>query len=174
MKTEIFNGEIFRTGSSNVFADLGLPDAEELFLKAQLMSAIDDEIRRRGLTQQKAAKLVGLKQPELSRIANGRDTGFSMDRLIEVLRRLGRDVEISLSVANGPVGEVRCVEGVSAMMTPAKTIGVLAAKNRLSELIESGEAVTITKRGKPVATLTPIRGQGASAVARIRPAPFRA
>jgi prevent-host-death family protein len=119
--------------------------------------------------------LVGLKQPELSRIANGRDIGFSMDRLIEVLRRLGRDVEISFSTAPGPVGEVRCVEGVSAM--PAtdesetrtmKTIGILDAKNQLSELIENGEAVTITKRGKPVATLTPIRPQVAAAVARIR------
>jgi prevent-host-death family protein len=49
-----------------------------------------------------------------------------------------------------------------------KTVGVFDAKNRLSELIESGEAVTITKHGKPVATLTPIRGQAVAAVARIR------
>jgi prevent-host-death family protein len=49
-----------------------------------------------------------------------------------------------------------------------KTVGVFDAKNRLSELIDSGEAVTITKHGKPVATLTPIRGQVAAAVARIR------
>jgi prevent-host-death family protein len=49
-----------------------------------------------------------------------------------------------------------------------KTIGVFDAKNRLSELIESGEAVTITKHGKPVATLTPIRSHAATAVARIR------
>ena len=49
-----------------------------------------------------------------------------------------------------------------------KTVGVFDAKNRLSELIESGEAVTITKHGKPVATLKPIRGQAVDAVARIR------
>jgi prevent-host-death family protein len=49
-----------------------------------------------------------------------------------------------------------------------KTIGVFDAKNHLSELIESGEAVTITKHGKPVATLTPIRQQAADVVARIR------
>jgi prevent-host-death family protein len=167
MKTEIINGEIFRTGSANVFADLGLPNPEELLLKAKLMSAINTEIRQRGLTQQQAAKLVGLKQPELSRIANG-GGGFSTDRLIEVLRNLGCDVEINVSIAPGPVGEVRCLEGVSPLMPVTKTIGVLAAKNRLSELIESGETVTITKRGKPVATLTPIRGQAAAAVARIR------
>jgi prevent-host-death family protein len=49
-----------------------------------------------------------------------------------------------------------------------KTVGVFDAKNHLSELIESGEAVTITKHGKPVATLTPIRLQAADVVARIR------
>jgi prevent-host-death family protein len=49
-----------------------------------------------------------------------------------------------------------------------KTIGVFDAKNHLSELIESGEAVTITKHGKPVATLTPIRQAAADVVARIR------
>lgn len=49
-----------------------------------------------------------------------------------------------------------------------KTVGVFEAKNHLSELIESGEAVTITKHGKPVATLVPIRQQTADVVARIR------
>jgi prevent-host-death family protein len=49
-----------------------------------------------------------------------------------------------------------------------KTVGVFDAKNHLSELIESGEAVTITKHGKPVATLTPIRQQASEVVARIR------
>ena len=49
-----------------------------------------------------------------------------------------------------------------------KTVGVFDAKNHLSELIDGGEAVTITKHGKPVATLTPIRQQAAEVVARIR------
>jgi prevent-host-death family protein len=49
-----------------------------------------------------------------------------------------------------------------------KTVGVFDAKNRLSELIESGETVTITKHGKPVATLTPVRKSTAEVVARIR------
>lgn len=49
-----------------------------------------------------------------------------------------------------------------------KTVGVFDAKNRLSEIIESGEAITITKHGKPVATLTPIRQRSADVVARIR------
>ena len=104
------SGEIFRTGSANVFADLGLPNPEERLLKAQLMNAINTEVRRRALTQKQAGELARLKQPELSRIANGRGAGFSVDRLIEVLRYLGRDVEITVSGASGPVGELRFQE----------------------------------------------------------------
>jgi predicted XRE-type DNA-binding protein len=106
MKTEMIEGEIVRTGSSNVFADLGLPNPEERLLKAQLMQAINSEIRRRALTQDQASELVGLKQPELSRIANGRGSGFSVDRLLAVLRHLGRDVEVVISSASGPIGEL--------------------------------------------------------------------
>jgi predicted XRE-type DNA-binding protein len=164
MKTEFVNGEIVRIGTANVFADIGLPNPEELLLKAKLCSAISKEIRRRGLTQQQAAKLVGLKQPELSRIATG-GGGFSADRLIEVLRNLGCDVEINVSVASGPVGEVRCLEGISLMpgtgkdeTRAIKSVGLVEAKKRFLELIDSGEPVTITKHGKPVAMLTPIRG----------------
>ncbi len=90
METEIIEGDLVRTGSTNVFADLGLPNPEGRLLKAQLMRAINAEIRRRALTQEATAALVDLKQPELSRIANGRGSGFSTDRLIEVLRHLGR------------------------------------------------------------------------------------
>jgi predicted XRE-type DNA-binding protein len=107
METEIIEGELVRTGSTNVFADLGLPNPEGRLLKAQLMRAINAEIRRRALTQEAAAALVDLKQPELSRIANGRGSGFSTDRLIEVLRHLGRDIEVVVSNASGPIGELR-------------------------------------------------------------------
>ena len=106
METEIIEGDLVRTGSTNVFADLGLPNPEKR-LKAQLMRAINAEIRRRALTQEAAAALVDLKQPELSRIANGRGSGFSTDRLIEVLRHLGRDIEVVASNASGPIGELR-------------------------------------------------------------------
>ncbi len=92
METEIIEGELVRTGSANVFADLGLPNPKQRLLKAQLMRAINAEIRRRALTQEAAAALVDLKQLELSRIANGRGSGFSTDRLIEVLRHLGRHI----------------------------------------------------------------------------------
>jgi predicted XRE-type DNA-binding protein len=128
MKTEIVEGETVRTGSANVFADLGLSNPEERLLKARLMSAINAEIRRRALTQQQAGELVGLKQPELSRIANGRGAGFSTDRLIEVLRHLGCDVEISVSIASGPVGELRCQETGS----PMKPVTIESSSKALS------------------------------------------
>ncbi|MGA3212785.1 MAG: helix-turn-helix transcriptional regulator [Terriglobales bacterium] len=107
MKTKMIDGEIVRIGSGNVFADLGLSNPEERLLKARLMLAINSEIGRRELTQEKACKLIGLKQPELSRIANGRGSGFSTERLIDVLLRLGRDVAIEVSAARGSVGELR-------------------------------------------------------------------
>ena len=69
-------------------------------LKGRLMAAIAADVRSRGLRQQEAAALSVLKQPELSRIVNARDSGFSTDRLIDVLCRLGHDVEIV--VTKGP------------------------------------------------------------------------
>ncbi len=115
---QAINGVTFETGSGNVFADMGLPDADELLLKAQIMQAINSEIKRRGLTQAAAGKLVGLAQPDLSRIATGRDPRFSTERLFAVLRNLGCDVEIIVSQASGPIGVLRLrdlarVNGVS-------------------------------------------------------------
>jgi predicted XRE-type DNA-binding protein len=73
---------------------LGLPDPDERLFKARLMHPINAEIQRRALTQEAAGELVVLKQLELSRIANGRGAGFSTERLIAVLRRLGRHIEL--------------------------------------------------------------------------------
>lgn len=104
----VVDGEVLEEGSGNVFADLGLPNPEERLLKAHLMHAIGSEIRRCGLTQEQAAQRVGLAQPDLSRIMNGHGSGFSLDRLISVLRRLGCDVEIAVSPGgSGPVGALR-------------------------------------------------------------------
>lgn len=94
--TRIVNGTPIEESSGNVFADLGLPDADELLAKAPLIAAIAGDVRRRGLTQARAASLIGLKQSELSRLMRGNAAGFSSDRLIEALRHLGFDVEITL------------------------------------------------------------------------------
>lgn len=81
-------------GSGNVFADLGLPDADTHLLKADLVRRIDGIIRQRRLTQAQAADLLGLSQPDVSRLLRGSFRDYSMERLLRLLMALGRDVEI--------------------------------------------------------------------------------
>jgi predicted XRE-type DNA-binding protein len=81
-------------GSDNVFADLGLPDAGERLIKADLAMQIVGAIRNRRLTQIKAATLLDIDQPKISRLLRGQLAGFSTERLIEFLTRLGQDVTI--------------------------------------------------------------------------------
>ena len=81
-------------GSGNVFADLGLPDAEELLSKAQLMGRIAEIIKGRRLTQDQAAEVLETTQPIVSNLMNGKLHGFSLERLVRFLNALGRDVDI--------------------------------------------------------------------------------
>ena len=81
-------------GSGNVFADLGLPDAEELLSKAALMLRIGEIIKGHNLTQAQAAHVLGASQPVVSNLLNGRISGFSLERLVRFLNALDRDVEI--------------------------------------------------------------------------------
>jgi predicted XRE-type DNA-binding protein len=81
-------------GSGNVFADLGVADPEEELTKAQLASHIRAAIGRLKLTQARAGSLMGLDQPKVSALMNGRLTGFSSDRLLRCLTALGQDVDI--------------------------------------------------------------------------------
>ena len=81
-------------GSGNVFADLGLPDAETHLLKAELATRIDRIIRQRRLKQVEAAKLLGLSQPDVSRLMRGDFREYSIERLLRLLTALGRDVDI--------------------------------------------------------------------------------
>ncbi len=80
--------------SGNVFADLGLPNAEEMLAKAELAQKITAIIERRRLTQAKAADVLGVDQPKISALKRGRLSGFSLERLLRFLILLGRDVEI--------------------------------------------------------------------------------
>lgn len=81
-------------GSTNVFADLGYANSEEMLAKAQLVSRISDLIRQRRLTQSDAAELLGIDQPNVSRLLHGQLSGFSYERLLRFLNALGCDVEI--------------------------------------------------------------------------------
>src|SRR5215469_10803918 len=80
--------------SGNVFADIGLPEPEVELLKAQLASLIRQVIEERQLTQADAAALMGIDQPKVSALLNGRLTNFSSERLLRLLTALGRDVDI--------------------------------------------------------------------------------
>jgi predicted XRE-type DNA-binding protein len=90
-------------GSGNVFVDLGVAAPQEELAKAQLASHIRAAIGRRKLTQAQAAKLMGLDQPKVSALMNGRLTGFSSDRLLRCLTALGQDVDIV--VRGRPIGD---------------------------------------------------------------------
>jgi predicted XRE-type DNA-binding protein len=81
-------------GSGNVFADLGFPEPAEELTKAQLASHIRQIVKRRRLTQVAAATLMGIDQPKVSALLNGRITSFSTERLMRLLTALGQDVEI--------------------------------------------------------------------------------
>src|SRR5450631_3511815 len=81
-------------GSGNIFADLGLPDANTHFLKAQIVSEIYRLTKGRKLTQAKAGKLMGITQPEVSRMFKGQFREYSVDRLMGFLTSFDRDVEI--------------------------------------------------------------------------------
>jgi len=75
--------------SYNVFADLDLPKPDEPFLRASLLRALRDVMRKSGLTQGQLAEKTGLKQPDVSRILSGSERGFSTDRLARVAFKLG-------------------------------------------------------------------------------------
>ena len=80
--------------SGNVFADLGLADAEDLTTRAQLALRIGDIIRGRHLTQIEAAEVLGATQPIVSKVMRGHLHGFSLERLLRFLNALDCDVEI--------------------------------------------------------------------------------
>src|SRR5579872_4121576 len=82
--------------SGNVFADLGVADAESHLLKAGLVHKLAAVIKERGLTQTAAAKLTGISQPDLSKVLRGRFREFSSDRLIKALSCLDSEIEITV------------------------------------------------------------------------------
>ena len=86
-------------GSGNIFADIGLPNPEERLAKADLAIRIAETIRTRRITQTRAAHILKIDQPKISRLLRGHLSGFSTERLMRFLTLLGRDVEITVKPA---------------------------------------------------------------------------
>lgn len=84
-------------GSGNVFADLGLQDADELFARAQIGFHVHKILSKKNFKQQEIASLLGIKQPEVSHLMNGHFSRFTTDKLLEFLKRLDQKVTIQIS-----------------------------------------------------------------------------
>jgi len=89
-KTEI------EEGSGNVFADLGLKNADELFARAQIGFCVYKIVKARKLKQKEIAKLLGIAQPDVSHLMNGHYSRFTTDKLLDFLKRLDRKVTIHI------------------------------------------------------------------------------
>lgn len=86
--------EKFYKGSGNVFKDIGSAHPERVLARAKIMERLSQIIRERGLTQDKAAKILGLPQSKVSCLMNGKLSMFSLEHLFELLNALDSDVEI--------------------------------------------------------------------------------
>lgn len=106
MKTKLIDGIEVHQGSGNVFADLGLPDADKLRIKADLVIEIRKAISKLGLTQQQAAKRMGISQPKVSDMTRGDLSNLSERKLMDCLVRLGYDIEISVRPAKTHTGHL--------------------------------------------------------------------
>lgn len=86
--------KMIHKGSGNVYQDLGFYDAEEIQAKAALASKIISIIQTNKWTQEKAAIILGISQPKISKLTRGQFSGFSIGKLIQLLNKLNQDVEI--------------------------------------------------------------------------------
>jgi len=131
------NEHDYTVGSGNVFADLGLPQSEELQTKAALADQIASIARGRHLTQAETAHILGTTQPKVSDLFAGRLSGFSIERLIRFLNALDRDVQIVVSPK--PKARERATVVVTGKLRalPTKTVSVKRSADCDSELMEA-------------------------------------
>lgn len=87
----------YEVGSGNIFADLNVPNPEECLLKSRLVGELHRIIQERGFTQAQAGALVGLSEPKMNDVLNGRLRGYSVERLFRMVNALGHSVEVRVS-----------------------------------------------------------------------------
>ncbi len=106
MAKRIIDGIEIEIGSGNVFADLGLPDADKLKIKSGLVIEITKAVRMLGLTQDEAARRMGITQPKVSGMLRGDFANLSERKLMDCLNRLGYDIEIKVKPSAAPLGHL--------------------------------------------------------------------
>ena len=106
MAKRIIDGIEIETGSGNVFADLGLLDADKLKIKSGLVIEITKAVRKLGLTQDEAAQRMGITQPKVSGLLRGDFANLSERKLMDCLTRLGYDIEIKVRPAAEALGRL--------------------------------------------------------------------
>jgi len=107
MEKRIVEGIEVQRSSDNVYADLGLPEAEKLKIKTGLVIEIRKAMRVLGLTQQAAAQRMGIPQAKVSGMMRGDFSNLSERKLMDCLNRLGYDIEIKVQPAGEPLGHLR-------------------------------------------------------------------
>ena len=103
----------YTVGSGNVFKDLGFDRPEEELAKSNLAIQINKIIEQKGWTQKKAAGVLGIDQPKVSALKNGRLGGFSIERLLSFLRALDRDIDIIVRPKTEDVAHIQVAEAVN-------------------------------------------------------------
>jgi predicted XRE-type DNA-binding protein len=107
MRKRVVKGLEVEVSSGNVFADLGLRDAEKLKIKSGLVIQIVKAVRRLGLSQEEAGRRMGLSQPKVSGLFRGNFSNVSERKLMDCLNRFGYDIEIRVKPAAKRVGHVK-------------------------------------------------------------------
>lgn len=113
MRMRIVDGVEVQRGSGNVFADLALPDADKLKIKTGLVIEIRKAMKSLGLTQQAAARRMGISQAKVSGMMRGDFSNLSERKLMDCLNRLGYDIEIQVRRAPESVGRLTLASAVS-------------------------------------------------------------
>jgi predicted XRE-type DNA-binding protein len=98
MRTKSIKSIKFEASSGNVFADLGLKDADQLLARAQIGFHVYKILQEKKLKQREIAAVLGIAQPDVSHLMNGHFSRFTTDKLLDFLRRLDRKVKIEVSL----------------------------------------------------------------------------
>src|SRR3546814_3283026 len=121
MQNRIVNGVEVRRSSENVFADLGVPDADKLKVKTDLAIEIRKAMKALELTQKEAAQRMGVSQAKVSGMMRGDFTNLSERKLMDCLNRLGYDIEIKVKPETESLGHMRSEEPTSELQSLMRT-----------------------------------------------------